>query len=172
LQFQHDRHPRSSLDPPFGFASSLMQGGITMSPEERARRSAAAMWANDAASRWVGLHLDDIGPGTARMHLEVRADHLNGHGICHGGVIFALADSAFAFACNSHNRVTVAQHNTITYISSGQLGETLVADAREVSLTGRSGLTDVVVTGGDGRQVALFRGASRQLSGTHFPEDA
>ncbi len=142
-----------------------------MTAEERARRAARAMWANDAASKWVGLSLEEIGPGYARMSCQVRDEHLNGHGICHGGIIFTLADSAFAFACNSHNRVAVAQHNSISFLSPGQPGETLTAEAREVSLAGRSGLTDVLVTGGDGRQVALFRGASRQIAGTHFEED-
>ncbi|MCU4652207.1 hydroxyphenylacetyl-CoA thioesterase PaaI [Roseibacterium sp. SDUM158016] len=142
-----------------------------MTPEERARRSAEAMWADDRASKWTGLRLETVGPGHARLSLVVRDDHLNGHGICHGGVIFTLADSAFAFACNSHNRVAVAQHNTISYLSPGKGGETLTADAREVSLTGRSGITDVTVTGGDGRIVALFRGASRQIGGTHFDEE-
>lgn len=141
-----------------------------MTPEDRAKRAAAAMWEKDAASRWMGVSLDDVGPGHARLSLTVRPEHLNGHGICHGGVIFTLADTAFAFACNSHNRVAVAQHNSISYLSPGQGGETLTAEAREVSLTGRSGLTDVTVTGGDGRIVALFRGASRQIAGTHFPE--
>jgi len=142
-----------------------------MTPEERAERSAAAMWARDAASRWVGLTLDRIEPGRARMSVTIRDDHLNGHGICHGGVIFTLADSAFAFACNSRNAVAVAQHNSISYLSPGRLGETLTAEAREMALTGRSGLTDVTVTGGDGRIVALFRGASRQIGGTHFEEE-
>jgi acyl-CoA thioesterase len=142
-----------------------------MTPDERARRSAEAMWADDRASKWIGMRLEEVGPGRARLSLDVREDHLNGHGICHGGVIFALADSAFAFACNSHNRVAVAQHNSISYLSPGKGGETLVAEAREVSLTGRSGLTDVTVTGGDGRAVALFRGASRQIGGTHFEEE-
>ncbi len=142
-----------------------------MDPKTRARRAAAAMWADDHASPWFGMALDEIGPGYARMSLTVRQDHLNGHGICHGGVIFALADSAFAFACNSHNRNAVAQHNQISYLSPGQKDETLVAEAREISLVGRSGLTDVTVTGGDGRVVALFRGASRQIAGTHFDED-
>jgi acyl-CoA thioesterase len=142
-----------------------------MTPDERARRSAEAMWADDRASKWIGMRLEEVGPGRARLSLDVRYDHLNGHGICHGGVIFALADSAFAFACNSHNRVAVAQHNSISYLSPGKGGETLVAEAREVSLTGRSGLTDVTVTGGDGRAVALFRGASRQIGGTHFEEE-
>jgi len=142
-----------------------------MTPEDRARRAAEAMWTTDAASAWVGLRLDDVGPGTARMSLTLRDEHMNGHGICHGGFIFTLADSAFAFACNSHNRVAVAQHNSISYLSPGQNGEMLIAEAREVSLTGRLGITDVVVTGGDGRQVALFRGASRQIKGTHFNEE-
>ena len=142
-----------------------------MTPQERAARAAQAMWATDAASSWVGLSLDAVGPGTARMSMIVAPHHLNGHGICHGGFIFTLADSAFAFACNSYNRIAVAQHNSISYLSPGKGGETLTAEAREVSLTGRSGLTDVTVTGGDGRIVALFRGASRQIAGTHFPED-
>jgi len=141
-----------------------------MTPQDRATRAAAVMWENDAASRWTGVSLDAVGPGTARLSLTVRPEHLNGHGICHGGVIFTLADTAFAFACNSHNRIAVAQHNTISYLSPGQGGETLTAEAHEVSLTGRSGITDVTVTGGDGRVVALFRGASRQIAGTHFPE--
>lgn len=142
-----------------------------MTPQERASRAAEAMWASDAASAWVGLKLDAIGPGTARMSVTVAPNHLNGHGICHGGIIFTLADSAFAFACNSHNRVAVAQHNSISFLSPGRAGEVLTAEATEISLTGRSGLTDVKVTGGDGRTVALFRGASRQIGGTHFPED-
>jgi acyl-CoA thioesterase len=142
-----------------------------MTPEDRARRSAEAMWANDTASKWVGLDLVEVGPGRAVMTCRVRDEHLNGHGICHGGVIFTLADSAFAFACNSHNRVAVAQHNTISYLSPGQPDEVLRAEAVEQALSGRSGLTDVTVTGGDGRIVALFRGASRQIQGSHFAED-
>jgi acyl-CoA thioesterase len=142
-----------------------------MTPQERASRAAQAMWESDAASAWIGLRLDAIGPGRATMSVTVAPHHLNGHGICHGGIIFTLADSAFAFACNSHNRVAVAQHNSINYLSPGKDGETLTAEATEISLTGRSGVTDVTVTGGDGRIVALFRGASRQIGGTHFPED-
>jgi acyl-CoA thioesterase len=143
-----------------------------MTEEERARRSAEAMWATDAASKWVGLRLVDVGPGRAVMEMAVEDHHLNGHGICHGGFIFTLADSAFAFACNSHNRVAVAQHNTISYLNPARDGEVLRAEAVEVSLSGRSGLTDVTVTGGDGRKVALFRGASRQIQGQHFEEGA
>lgn len=142
-----------------------------MTPEERARRSAAAMWAGDAASKWLGARIDAVGPGTATLSMEVAAHHLNGHGICHGGYICTLADSAFAFACNSYNKLVVAQENTITYLSPGRPGERLTATAAEVALTGRSGVYDVVVTGGDGRKVALFRGLSRQISGQHFQED-
>lgn len=142
-----------------------------MTPEERAERSAQAMWADDRASKWLGAQIDQIGPGRAVMSMQVQDHHLNGHGICHGGYIFTLADSAFAFACNSHNTLVVAQENTITFLAPGQGGERLTATATEVSLTGRTGVYDVVVTGSDGRKVALFRGLSRQVSGQHFQED-
>ncbi|MDI3337580.1 hydroxyphenylacetyl-CoA thioesterase PaaI [Defluviimonas aestuarii] len=142
-----------------------------MTPQERAEKSAAAMWAGDAASKHLGMRLDAVGPGRAVLSFTVGPEHLNGHGICHGGYIFTLADSAFAFACNSHNRLVVAQQNSITYLSPGREGERLTAEAVEVSLTGRSGIYDVTVTGGDGRRVALFRGLSRQIDGTHFEEE-
>lgn len=141
-----------------------------MTPEERAQRSAEAMWAEDAASQALGMRIDAVGPGRAVLSFEVLPKHLNGHGICHGGLIFTLADSAFAFACNSYNRVCVAQHNTISYLSPAKGGERLVATATEVSLQGRSGLYDVSVVAEDGRKVAVFRGASRQIAGTHFEE--
>ncbi len=142
-----------------------------MTPEERARLSAEAMWKDDRASKWLGAQIDEIGPGRAVLSMQVADHHLNGHSICHGGYIFTLADSAFAFACNSYNKIVVAQENTITYLSPGKGGERLTATAEEVSLTGRSGVYDVVVTGEDGRNVALFRGLSRQISGQHFQED-
>ncbi len=141
-----------------------------MTPQERAERSAAAMWADDAASRAMGMRLVRVGPGEAVMSFTVRPEHLNGHGICHGGHIFALADSAFAFACNSYNRIAVAQQNQITYMSPAQEGEELEAIAEEVSLAGRSGVYDVTVYAPDGRMVALFRGLSRIIPGTHFEE--
>ncbi len=143
-----------------------------MTPQECAERSAAAMWAGDAASKFLGMELESVGPGRATLSFTVRPEHLNGHGICHGGYIFTLADSAFAFACNSYNRLVVAQHNSISYLSPVRDAERLRADAVEVSLTGRSGIYDVTVTGGDGRKVALFRGASRQIEGVHFEEGA
>ena len=126
------------------------------------------MWADDRASKWLGLSLDAVGPGTATMSMTVAAHHANGHGICHGGFIFTLADSAFAFACNSYNRHAVAQHNTISFLRPGKLGATLIATAREVSLAGRSGIYDVTVRDGD-TVIAEFRGASRTIDGQHFP---
>ena len=141
-----------------------------MTPKARAEAAAAAMWAGDAASRWVGMELIGVDEGTATMALTVAAHHANGHGICHGGVTFALADSAFAFACNSRNVATVAQHNSITYLAPAKVGDRLVAVATEVALSGRSGLTDVVVTVEGGGVVAQFRGASRAIGGHLFEE--
>jgi acyl-CoA thioesterase len=139
-----------------------------MTPEEIARKSAEAMWARDAASKWLGASLDAVGPGTATMSMTVQKHHTNGHDICHGGFIFTLADSAFAFACNSYNQVVVAQHNVISFIAPGALGDRLTADAKEVSRNGRSGLYDVRVTNQDDKLIALFRGASRAIKGQHF----
>ena len=116
------------------------------------------------------MSLDSVGPGAAAMSLTVAAHHANGQLICHGGVIFALADSAFAFACNSRNQSTVAQHNSITYVAPGKVGDTLVATAQEVSLSGRSGIYDVRVTDQTGKTIAEFRGGSRAISGTIFEE--
>lgn len=142
-----------------------------MTPKDRAARAAAAMWADDAASPWAGMSLDAVDEGTAALSLTVAAHHCNGHGICHGGVTFMLADSAFAFACNSRNVSTVAQHNLITYLAPGRMGDRLTAAAREVSLTGRSGIYDVTVTNQSGTIIAEFRGFSRAIGGTLFDED-
>ena len=142
-----------------------------MTPEERASRSAAAMRAKDRAADWFGHELVAVGPGTATVRMRVRDEHLNGHAICHGGIIFTLADTAFAYACNSYNRLVVAQHNSISYLSPGKPGEMLTATGVEASRAGRSGIYDVTVTGEDGRKVALFRGASRQIDGQHFEEE-
>lgn len=142
-----------------------------ITPQRRAEQSAAAMMAADAATRHLGMTIDLIGPGRATMSMNVTPQMLNGHAICHGGYIFTLADTAFAFACNSYNQLVVAQQNQITYVSPGQLDEKLTATATEVSRSGRSGVYDVLVTGGDGRTVALFRGLSRTIKGQHFDED-
>jgi len=142
-----------------------------MKPKERAEHAAAAMWANDRASAWAGLQLDAVDEGTATMSLKVRDHHCNGHDICHGGVTFLLADSAFAFACNSRNQSTVAQHNIISFLAPGRLGDQLTATAQEVSLSGRSGIYDVKVHNQDGTMIAEFRGMSRAIKGQLFDED-
>jgi acyl-CoA thioesterase len=141
-----------------------------MTPQEIAEKSADVMWADDPASQELGMTIDRIAPGEAVLSMEVRRDMVNGHGTCHGGFSFTLADSAFAFACNSYNNRVVGQHCSITYLSPGKLGERLTATATEVSRAGRSGIYDVTVTGEDGRNVVIFRGHSRQVSGTHFDE--
>ncbi len=143
---------------------------MALSAQEIAQRSADAMFADDHATKALGAKIDSVGPGTAVLSMIVEKWHCNGHGICHGGYIFTLADSAFAFACNSYNKRAVAQHNTITYHQPGQLGERLVATAREVALNGRSGLYDIDVRNGDGVLIASFRGASRIIKGEHFSE--
>lgn len=134
-----------------------------------ARDSADAMWAGDLASAGLGMRLVDVGPGYATMSLEITEAMTNGHGIAHGGFIFTLADSAFAFACNSRGPKAVAQHGAITFLRPGRLGERLVATAHEVALTGRSGLYDVTVSAGD-ETVAEFRGQSRLVGGSWVAE--
>lgn len=141
-----------------------------MTPDERAKRSADAMWVGDNASKWFGMSIDEVSEGRAVLSLTVEKQHCNGHAICHGGVTFSLADSAFAFACNSRNQVTVAQHNSINFIAPGHLGDRLTALAEERSLSGRSGIYDVTVTNQDGRVIAEFRGLSRAIKGQLFEE--
>ena len=141
-----------------------------MTPKERAQKSAETMWNNDQASAWFGMRIDEIDEGFAMLSLTVENQHTNGLGICHGGVTFALADSAFAFACNSRNQSTVAQHNTISYTAAIKLGDVLTATAKEISLIGRNGIYDVEVTNQEGLAVAQFRGCSRAIRGTLFEE--
>jgi acyl-CoA thioesterase len=133
-------------------------------PDELARRSADTMWAGDAASKALGMEVVSIGPGTATLSMTVREDMINGWDLCHGGLIAALADSAFAFACNSHGVVTVASGFDVTFVESARLGDQLVAVASERALRGRSGLYDVTVTrSGDDTVIAEFRGRSRSV---------
>ena len=141
-----------------------------MNPEALAEASAQVMWARDSASQSLGMRLDHIGPGTATLSMTVTEAMTNGHGTCHGGLIFALADSAFAFACNSYNQRTVAHQAAITYIAPAAAGDRLTATAREISRGGRSGIYDVRVTNQSGAQLAEFRGHSRTIKGTHLPE--
>ena len=130
-----------------------------------ARACAEAMWSTDNATRHLGMTLMDVAPGRATISMAITDIMTNGHGMCHGGYIFTLADSAFAFACNTYDQVAVAQHCSVTFIRPGKLGDTLTAVAVERSRTGRSGIYDVTVTGGDGKVIAEFRGHSRTLDG-------
>ena len=140
-----------------------------MDPVQVAKASAEKMWAEDEASRGLGMRIVDIQPGTATLTMVVTEKMLNGHEICHGGYIFLLADSAFAFACNTYNRRTVAQHCALTFLKSAKLGDSLQARAVERSRTGRSGIYDVTVTLKDGTAVAEFRGHSRTIEGEIVP---
>jgi acyl-CoA thioesterase len=135
-----------------------------------AQASADAMWADDKATRAMGMTVEKVGPGLAVLSMTVGANMVNGHGSCHGGYIFSLADSAFAFACNSHNQRHVAQHCQITYLSPGRLGMRLTAEARERHRGERSGIYDVTVKTEAGEIIAEFRGHSRSIPGTLVPE--
>jgi acyl-CoA thioesterase len=141
-----------------------------MTPLERAKKSAEIMWKRDKASRGVDMKIERISLGEADLSLIVKSKYLNGHGTCHGGFIFCLADSAFAFACNSYNQVAVAQNCMITFIMPAKKGEKLIAKAREVSRTGRSGIYDVSVFNEKKQKIAEFRGLSRTIGGQIFKE--
>ena len=139
-----------------------------LSPDDLARACADAMWQEDKASQGLGMELVEIRAGQATLAMTVQPHMVNGHKIAHGGFIFTLADSAFAFACNSHNERTVAAQGAITFIRPGKLGDRLMATAREVSRSGRSGIYDVRVTAAEG-VIAEFRGHSRTIGGTLVP---
>ena len=140
-----------------------------MTPQEIAEASVRAMWNDDSASQRLGMSLDYIAPGQATLSMTITDTMSNGHGNAHGGYIFTLADSAFAFACNSYNQMAVAQHCSITYLIPGRIGDRLTATATETSRRGRSGIYDIRITNQDGDHVAEFRGHSRTVKGTHLP---
>jgi len=140
---------------------------VALTPDEVATRSAEAMWAQDRASRWLGMSLVGVGPGRAVLQMTVTEDMVNGHGIGHGGFTFTLADSAFAFACNSYNRSTVAAGCEIRFLAPTRRGDVLVAEAVERSRDGRDGVYDVTVRVA-GRVVAELVGRSREIRGTLF----
>ncbi len=141
-----------------------------MNPDQLAKAAGKAMFDRDPASQAMGMTLDEIRPGYARMSMAIRADMLNGHQTCHGGYTFALADSAFAFACNSRNQATVGSGCTIEYLAPGREGDVLTAEAVEQTLSGKSGVYDVKVTNQEGRVVVLFRGKSLRVNG-HILQD-
>ena len=130
------------------------------SPSDIARAASAAMHTADHASRALGMEVLEIGPGHARIGMTVRRDMLNGHAVCHGGLLFTLADSAFAHACNSYNRVTLASAASIEFLRSAREGEVLTAQATERQRGRRSGVYDVEIRDARGELVALFRGRS------------
>ena len=138
-------------------------------PEDIARACAEAMWKQDDASQGLGMELVEVKPGRATLAMTIQPHMVNGQRIAHGGFIFTLADSAFAFACNSHNERVVAAQGNITFIRPGKLGDRLVATAREISRSGRSGIYDVRVAADDGTVIAEFRGHSRVITGTWLP---
>jgi acyl-CoA thioesterase len=142
----------------------------TLSPDDLARACAEAMWREDDASKGLGMEISAIGPGHATLTMTVKPHMVNGQRIAHGGFIFTLADSAFAFACNTHNERVVAAQGSISFIRPGKLGDRLVATAREISRSGRSGIYDVRVTVDD-VVIAEFRGHSRSIGGTWLPAE-
>ncbi len=130
-----------------------------------AERVAAAMWERDVATQGLGMRITGIGPGHAELAMTVRADMLNGHAICHGGFIFTLCDSAFAYACNSYNLNTVASGCGIDFLAPAREGDVLTAIAQERSTSGRTGVYDIEVLNQHGERIALFRGKSYRIKG-------
>jgi acyl-CoA thioesterase len=141
-----------------------------MTPQQTAEHVRDSMFASDHATQALGMAIVEVGPGTAALQMRVRADMLNGHAICHGGFIFTLADSAFAFACNSYNFNTVASGCGIDFLAPAREGDVLTARAHERALAGRTGVYDVEVANQRGETVALFRGKSYRIKG-HLLED-
>ena len=130
-----------------------------------AERSAQALYARDRASQALGMRLAEVRPGGARVVMIVRPDMVNGHDVCHGGIVFALADSAFAFACNSYNESTVAAAGAIDFLAAARAGDELTAEASELWRTRRNGIYEISVTNQRGERVALFRGRSYRIDG-------
>lgn len=136
-----------------------------MNPQATAEAVRDAMWANDRASKALGMAVAEIGPGRAVLTMSVREDMLNGLDICHGGLVTTLADSAFAFACNAYNETTVASGFDVNLLAPARLGDVLTARAVELSRSGRTGVYDIAVSNQRGEAVAAFRGRSYTLKG-------
>jgi acyl-CoA thioesterase len=134
-------------------------------PQSVAEASARAMFGQDRASQALGMRILEVRPGYARLAMTVREDMVNGHKICHGGLIFTLADSAFAFACNTYDLVTVAASGSIEFLLPGRLGDELTAVAEERTRSKRAGVYDVAVRNQRGECVAMFRGRSHEIGG-------
>ena len=144
---------------------------MSVDPHTLAQQVAQSMYAVDTATKdTMGIEMLSCGPGRAVMRMAVRELHLNGHQICHGGFIFTLADSTFAFACNSYNKVAVAAGCSIEFLKSARLGDVLTCEGVEQTLSGRHGIYDMRVTNQHGETIAMFRGKSAQIQGTVIPE--
>jgi acyl-CoA thioesterase len=141
-----------------------------MGPQQTAEAARDAMWANDRACKALGMQVTAVGPGSAKLTMTVREDMLNGHDLCHGGLIATLADSAFAYACNAYNEVTVASGFDIHLMSGARQGDVLTASAAELSKGGRTGVYDIVVTNQHDEQIAAFRGRSYTMKGKPLVE--
>jgi acyl-CoA thioesterase len=139
--------------------------GDSDTAQQRAERAAAALFERDRASQALGMRIVAVKPGWARVVMRVRPDMVNGHDVCHGGIVFALGDSAFAFACNSHNDATVAAAATIDFLAAARAGDELTAEASEIWRTRRNGVYEIVVTNQRGERIALFRGRSYRIDG-------
>mgnify|MGYP001403091033 CR=1 FL=1 len=142
-----------------------MTPSASADPQALAQEVADAMWSRDPATQALGMRIVAIAPGSATLAMPVRADMLNGHGICHGGFMFTLADSAFAFACNGYNEVTVAAGFDVNLISAARKGDVLTAVATELAKSGRTGVYDIVVSNQRDERVAAFRGRSYTMKG-------
>jgi acyl-CoA thioesterase len=142
-----------------------MSEGTKTTALEVARRVRDGMWSRDRACQALGIRVVEVAPGRASVTMTVREDMLNGHDLCHGGYITTLADSAFSYACNSYDELTVASGLTIDFLAPAHLGETLTASAHEVSKTGRTGIYDAEVCNQHGMRIAVFRGRSHTFCG-------
>lgn len=147
-----------------------MTTAARLSPQALAEACAEAMWTGDLAARRLGMVREHVAPGEATLSMDVTEVMLNGHGIAHGGYVFTLADTAFAYACNGYDQRTVGHQASITYLAPAHLGDRLTATARELHRAGRGGIYDVAVTNQRGERIAEFRGHSRTVKGTHLPE--
>lgn len=139
--------------------------------QRTAERSAQALYRRDRASQALGMRLVAVGPGRARVAMTVRPDMVNGHDVCHGGIVFALADSAFAFACNSYNESTVAAAAAIDFLAAARAGDELTAEAAELWRTKRNGIYEIGISNQRGERVALFRGRSYRIDGRVTTEE-
>lgn len=143
-----------------------MTSKIETNPQALAEKCAQIMWQDDTATQHLGMELLQVKPGQATISMRITDKMVNGHNTCHGGYLFTLADSCFAFACNTYNQRTVAQHCNITFVAPAFANDLLTATATEVSRQGRSGIYDVTITNQDGQDIAHFRGLSRTIKGT------